>query len=261
MEEFLKKTILKAGDATMEFFGKAEILRSKSDVVAIVTEADLVSDKIITEAIKETYPNHGIVAEESGGYQENADFVWHVDPLDGTKNFESRVPLFGINIALVKDKDIVLAAIYLPATKELVMAEKNRGALLISGGKERKISCSNKKDWKGAYGIGPVRYSSQNAKLQESILLLSENTAWVSAIASPAVSAVWVADGRRDWYTSPGKNSWDFAAPILVAREAGCTVSNFSGKEWEPGDRGVVIANKFLYPDLIKVIQNAYLNK
>ncbi len=111
------------------------------------------------------------------------------------------------------------------------------------------------------YGIAQVRYTSQNTRLQESILLLSDNTAWVNAIASPAVTAVWMADGRRDWYTSAGKNSWDFAAPMLIAKEAGCVVSNFLGEEWKPGDRGIVITNKFLYPDLIKAVQSAYQDK
>lgn len=258
MREFLTKIILEAGDAVMGFFGKAEVLRSKDTIVAIVTEADLASDKIITEAIKSNYPSHGIVAEESGGHQENAEFVWHIDPLDGTKNFESGVHLFGINVALAKNKEIILAGIYLPATKELVLAEKDKGVSLFLDGKERKIFCSDKHDWKGAYGIGAIKYSSQNAKLQEAILALSENTAWVSAIASPAVSAVWVADGRRDWYTSAGKNSWDFAAPLLIAKEAGCSVSNFAGEEWKPGDRGIVMTNKFLYPELIKAVQSAY---
>ncbi len=258
MTKFLRKTILEAGEAIMEYYGKATVLHSKDAVVAIVTEADLASEKIITEAIKTTYPNHGIVAEESGNYQEESEFVWHIDPLDGTKNFESGVPLFGINIALARNKEIILSAISLPATGELVIAEKGKGTILFSGGKERKISCSQKQDWKGAYGIGAIRYSPQHAKLQEKILALSKNTAWVSAIASPAVSAVWMADGRRDWYTSAGKNSWDFAAPLLVAREAGCVVSNFAGAEWKPGDKGVVMTNKFLYPELIKAVQDAY---
>ena len=258
MKEFLTKIILEAGDTVMDFFGKATVLRSKDSIVAIVTEADIASDKIITEAIKSSYPNHGIVAEESGNYQKDAEFVWHIDPLDGTKNFESGVHLFGINIALAKNKEIVLAAIYLPVTKELVIAEKNKGVSLFLDGKERKIFCSNKENWKGAYGIGAIKYSPQNARLQWTLLALSENTAWVSAIASPAVSAVWIADGRRDWYTSAGKNSWDFAAPLLIAKEAGCLVSNFAGEEWKPGDRGIVMTNKFLYPELIKAVQGAY---
>lgn len=260
MKEFLIETILEAGNVVMEFFGKARVLHSKDKdtVVAIVTEADLSSDKIITSAIKRKYPNHGIVAEESGSYQEDAEFVWYIDPLDGTKNFESRVHLFGINVALAKNEEIVLAAIYLPATNELVIAEKDGGSLLTSNGQEKKNFCSQKKDWRGAYGIGAIRYSPQHAKLQEQILALSENTAWVSAIASPAVSTVWMADGRRDWYTSAGKNSWDFAAPLLIAKEAGCVVSNFAGEDWKLGDKGIVMTNKYLYPELIKAVRAAY---
>ncbi len=90
MEKFIKEIILKAGGVLMEHFGKVEVLKSKNDdTVAIVTEADLASDKTITDAIRKTYPDHGFVTEESGKYKEDAEFIWYIDPLDGTKNFES----------------------------------------------------------------------------------------------------------------------------------------------------------------------------
>ncbi|OGG66494.1 hypothetical protein A3I99_04330 [Candidatus Kaiserbacteria bacterium RIFCSPLOWO2_02_FULL_45_11b] len=260
MKEFLSKTIQEAGAIVMDYYGKANVLMSKERVVDIVTEADLASDKFIVEAIKRNYPEHGIVTEESGLYNTDAEFVWYVDPLDGTKNFESSVPLFGINIALIQSGDIVLAGIYLPATRELIIAEKGMGASLSLDGHERKITCSQKQDWTGAYGIGPIRYSKENSDLQQTLASLSNNTTWISAIASPAVSAVWVADGRRDWYTSPGSNSWDFAAPVLIAKEAGCIVSNFEGKNWSPGDRGVIVTNNYLYPELAQAVTTAYFS-
>lgn len=258
MKHFVQETILQAGKVVMEHYGQAKITGSKETIVAIVTEADTAADKLICDAIKTFYPEHGIVAEESGAYQEAAEYIWYIDPLDGTKNFASGVSLFGINMALAKQGEIILAAIYLPATNELVIAEKSKGAFITIGGKGRRLVCSEKANWEGAYGIGPIRYSPQNMKLQEQISRLSKETAWVNAIASPAVSAVWMADGRRDWYTSSGKNSWDFAAPWLVAREAGCVVTNFEGKEWVPGDKGIIITNKHLHPDLVDAVREAY---
>lgn len=229
-------------------------VKVKDSTNAIVTEADLMSQEIIVTAIKKAYPDHGIVSEESEAYQPNAEYIWYIDPLDGTKNFATRVPLFGINIALAYKGAITHAAIYLPVTKEFCYAEEGKGAYLNG----RKISCGVKEDWKGVYGIGPMRFTESYAKFHAQLEEVSEKTGWVNSIASPAVSAVWVADGRRDFYIGPGKNSWDYAAPWLIAKEAGCAVANFLGKEWKPGDRGLVMSNTRLYPTLIEMVKKSY---
>lgn len=258
MENFIKETILRAGESVMRFFGDSETISNKykKTIVDIVTKADVLSSKIIVNAIKKQYPEHGIVSEESEKYKINAEYIWYVDPLDGTKNFASRVPLFGINIAVAHKGKVLCAAIYLPSTKEFCFAEKGKGAFLNG----KKISCSKKENWEGSYGLGPIRFSQQYVKFQEGIEKASSKTSWTNSIASPAVCAVWIADGRREWYIGPSKNSWDYAAPSLIAKEAGCVVSNFNGEEWKPGDRGLIMTNKFLYPKLIEIIKQSYPN-
>ncbi len=260
MKDFLRETILQAGEGIMGYFGHATILHTKEKVVDIVTNADLASNKLICDAIKARYPDHGIITEEASAHQESADYVWYVDPLDGTKNFATHVPLFGINMALARRGELILAAIYLPATRELAIAEKGQGAFIGLDGAERRMLCSVKTNWEGAYGIGPIRFSPQGIKLGERISELSQGTAWCSAIASPAISGVWMADGRRDWYTTPGKNSWDFAAPCLIAKEAGCEVLNFAGTDWQLGDKGVIMTNTHLVSDLVAAVRTAYVS-
>lgn len=254
MEQFTTDTIMKAGDVIMQHFGNAEISHSKATENDIVTQADLASQKVISEAIKQYYPDHGIVSEESEGYQTDAEYVWYLDPLDGTKNFASGVPLFGVNLALAHKGEIVNASINLPAMKELLYTEKGKGTFLNS----KKVECSEKQDWKGTYGLGPIRYSEQYIKLMKAIDEVSEKTGWINSIASPAVCAAWVASGKRDWYIGPSKNSWDYAAPWLIAKEAGCEVSNFAGEEWKPGDKGIILTNKYLYPKLLEIIKASY---
>lgn len=254
MEKFIKETILKAGDAVMKHFGSTDVLYKKEKETDIVTEADLASHEIIVSAIKENYPDHGIVSEESEGYKIEAPYVWYLDPLDGTKNFASGVSLFGINLALTFNGEVVNAAIYLPAMKELVYAEKGKGTFLNN----KKVECSKKQDWNGVYGLGPVRYSNGWVNFLKLYNEVSKETGWSNAVASPAVCAVWISNGRRDWYIGPGKNSWDYAAPYLIAKEAGCSVSNFAGEEWKPGDRGLIVTNKYLYPRLLEIVKESY---
>lgn len=254
MQEFITETILKAGEEVMKYFGNSEILYSKERTVDIVTEADLASEKIIVDAIKKKYPEHGILSEESDTYNDNADYVWYIDPLDGTKNFATGVQLFGINMALSFKGKIICAAIYLPMLKELCCAEEGKGTFFNGN----KVFCSQKEDWKDSYGLGLVRYSTEYVRFLELYSEITEKTGWTNSVGSPAVSAVWVATGRRDWYVSSGKNGWDFAAPYLIAKEAGCKISNLAGDDWKPGDKGIVISNNHLHSELIGMVKIAY---
>ncbi len=254
MEQFIKETIKKAGVEVLKLFGSREIVGTKDTVVDIVTEADLLSQKIISEAIKNTYPKHGIISEEAEEYNKDAEYVWYIDPLDGTKNFASHVPLWGINVALAHNGKVINAAIYLPVTDELCYAEEGKGSYLNGS----EMHCSTKMTWDGVYGIGTIRPTPQLAAFSLKIAEVSKNTAWINAIASPAVSAVYMADGRRDFYISSGKNSWDFSAPWLICKEAGCVIKNFSGQDWNPGDKGIAISNSSLFPELFEIVKSSY---
>ena len=254
MEKFIHDTLLEAGEKILSYFGNAETLYAKQTVADIVTESDLASNKIICESIKKTYPDHGIISEEGDGYQMDSDNLWYIDPLDGTKNFESHTPLFGINIALAYKGEVIYAAIYLPLLKDFMYAEKDKGAYLNN----KKVICSQKQDWKGTYGLGPIRFKPEYENFHRGIEELSESTGWTNAIATSAVSGLWVSCGKRDWYIGPSANSWDYAATSLIAKEAGCMVSNFAGTEYKPGDKGLVVANKFLFPQLIELVKKSY---
>jgi myo-inositol-1(or 4)-monophosphatase len=254
MEAFIKEIIQKAGETIMPFFGTAEVIHTKEKVTDVVTKADLASQEVLVSAIKKNYPDHGIISEESKDYNTNAEYVWYIDPLDGTKNFASRVPMFGINVALAYKGGIKYAAIFSPPTNELCYAETGKGTYLNG----KKIECSSKQDWKGIYGVGQVGYGQKYAAFQEKLNQLSEG-AWTNSIGCPALSAIWVADGRRHWYIGPSRNSWDYAAPWLVAKEAGCVASNMEGTEWNPGDKGLVLTTKFFQPELLRIIKETLL--
>jgi myo-inositol-1(or 4)-monophosphatase len=206
------------------------------------------------EAIKAAYPDHGIVSEESEGYNLDAEYVWYIDPLDGTKNYASGTPLFGINIAVAQKGVLKHAAIYMPALNELCYAEDGKGAFI----NDVQIRCSEKKDWPGVYGCGPMKFTDNNMAFLKALSDLSGNTAWVNGIGCAVACGMWTAAGRRDFYLGSSSNSWDYAAPALVCKEAGCIVTNIKGEEWKPGDRGLVAANKHLHPKLLEIVQQIY---
>ncbi len=253
---FIENTIKEAGQEVMRHFGHAKVTNIKNGRQHdVVTEADLASEKIIKTAIKKEFPNHGIVSEESEDENVNAEHVWYIDPIDGTRNFETRVPLFEISIALAHRNKITHAGIYLPTTHEFFYAEGDKKTTLNN----IKITCSKKDSWDGTYGIGMVTAGKPvSIKFQQKLYEISKGTAWINGIASVVISSSWTADGRRDWYITPNDNSWDLAAGYLIMKNAGCVVTNLKGEDWVPGNKGLIATNKHLYPEFFKIAEEVF---
>lgn len=254
--DFLEKTLRDAGKTLLEYFGHEMTANIKGgDPHAIVTKADLASQESIVKAIKAKFPDHHILAEEAGMDavpEHMPEFMWVIDPLDGSKNFESRVPLFGINIAMVHEGVVEMSAIHLPSTDEVCIAERGHGAFLNG----RKIEASRQETFAASYGIGPVRPSGKKSTPFFKALQTAfpDGGPWMNGIGSPAVSTVYVADGRRDWYVSQGSKVWDYAAPSLILKEAGCTVTNERGEDWKIGDKALIASNPSLHPELLSLL-------
>lgn len=255
-EDFLEKTLRDAGKILLEHFGRETAVTIKGgDPHAVVTEADLASQESIVKAIKTKFPDHHVLAEEAGMDalpERMPESMWVVDPLDGSRNFESRVPLFGINIAMVREGVVELAAVHLPCTDEVCIAERDGGAFLNG----RKLRASRQDVFAASYGIGPVRPGGKKSTpfFQALQAAFPEGSPWMNGLGSPAVSTVYVADGRRDWYVSQGSKVWDYAAPSLILKEAGCTVTNERGGVWKIGDKALIASNPFLHQELLSLI-------
>ena len=254
--EFLEKVLRGAGRILLEHFGRETTVAIKGgDPHAVVTEADLASQESIVKAIKEKFPDHHVLAEEAGMDalpERMPESMWVVDPLDGSRNFESRVPLFGINVAFVHEGAVEAAAICLPSTDEICIAELGQGAFLNG----RKVKASRQEDFSASYGIGPVRPSGKKSTpfFQALQAAFPDGSPWMNGIGSPAVSTVYVADGRRDWYVSQGSKVWDYAAPSLILKEAGCVVTNERGEAWKIGDKALIASNSALHPRLLEIL-------
>ena len=156
MEQFIQNITKKAGDAVLSKFKLVGVSYTKKDDHDVVTEADLLSNEILSDAIKEKYPSHGIISEEMDDYNPDAEYKWIIDPLDGTLNFSRHVPNFGVMTALSRNSEVELACIYLPALKEFAFAKKGEGALL----NKKKIQCSNTEKWSKSVGLLPGSLSN-----------------------------------------------------------------------------------------------------
>lgn len=253
MEKFIKQISKEAGIAILKKFGKVNVKYTKHDATDIVTETDLKANNIIIKAIKKKFPLHAIISEETGEYQNGAEYCWIIDPLDGTRNFITRTPMFAVIIGLAHNGKMELATIYNPCTDELFYAKKNIGTFLNG----KRVHCSQQKTWQNSWGLTSVNMSKNNVTNLHKLLKYSEKEKfWMSAFGSSGVCFMYQADGRRDWRASQGGGLWDYAAGSLILSEAGCIVTNFKGEPWSLQDREILSANKYLHPKLLKIMNS-----
>ena len=217
-----------------------------------VTQVDMLSEQEIIHTIRKSYPNHAILAEESGFDAGQDEYVWIIDPLDGTTNFIHGFPHFAISIALSYRNQLEVGVVYDPLRQELFTAARGQGAQLDN----RKIRVSPCQKFNRALlGTGfPFKeetYLKPYLKLFETIF---PKTAGVRRAGAAALDLAYVASGRLDGYWEFGLNPWDMAAGILLVKEAGGLVGDIHGKEDVMKTGNVVVGNPKIYPILVDLI-------
>ncbi len=213
--------------------------------------ADLASNAFITESIKREFPNDGIISEETGESNVEAEYIWIIDPLDGTLNFAKGIPAYTVLIARARAGIVELAVIYDPIHDELCFAKKGEGAYLNG----TKIKCSVMKSLEDTVGC-----SSGNLRLKDLArlekMINASPTGKVSSTSFYGIgtNALYVATGRRDWYMVTGGALWDHAAPSLILEESGCKITTIEGKPWTFADKTMLAANPELHGFISGVI-------
>lgn len=247
-EEFLKSIIVKAGLVTLKMFGKTGVKYTKKHAADVVTEADLISNKMISSGIKKNFPDDGIISEEEPDYNINAEYVWIIDPLDGTFNYSRGVPLYGVMIGLKKGDEIVMSAIYHPYFNDIYFAKKGKGA--FRNGK--RIHCSMRKEFRHSFGCDSPVWEARRKPYTDALMKnIGKEIVWIATPGSMAISASYTAIGGRDWMTSWNGGIWDYAASSLLLQEAGCKITNIKGKPWTTDDTTMVAANPVLHKKII----------
>lgn len=218
-----------AGDIILrasENVGQLKInFKTKNDYV---TEVDRMAEQEIISVIRTSFPTHGFLAEESG-LQSGDDYVWIIDPLDGTTNFLHGFPVYAVSIALKYKNKLTLAVVYDPLRDELFTAEKGGGAMLNN----RKIRVTQPNSLKGALiGTGFPFKSKKNLDAYLGMFsALVGDTAGIRRAGAAALDLAYVASGRLDGFWEIGLQPWDMAAGVLLIQEAGGVLTDFSFKD------------------------------
>lgn len=220
----------------------------------IVTGADKASEKIILSAIKKNFPRDDILSEEVGFLNKiGRDYLWIIDPLDGTTNFSIKNPMFGISIALSFKGEIVLGVIYIPFLKELFFAQKGEGAFLNG----RRIFVSRQKNLKNSFLTFCYGSLSEKAikRAMVAYQLLKLKAYEMRQLGSSVAEFSWVASGRTDAIMTPGANLWDVASGTLLVREAGGRVSDFQDRPWRIKSKDVLASNGKFHDRVLKFLK------
>ena len=217
-----------------------------------VTQIDRAAEAAIIEVIRDHYPDHAILAEESGAAGEH-EYQWIIDPLDGTTNYVHGFPVFAVSIAVAQRGELQHGVVYDPMRQEIFAASRGSGALLDG----RRIRVSKRPSLQHALiGTGfPYRMNLKHIdRYLQMLRAVMLETAGVRRPGSAALDLCYVAAGRVDGFWELGLSKWDVAAGALIIREAGGRISDFRGTDGFLETGNIVAGNPKVYAALSKLL-------
>ncbi|MDQ6685921.1 MAG: inositol monophosphatase [Pseudomonadota bacterium] len=219
-----------------------------------VTDVDRACEAVIIDTLLAAYPGHGILAEESGSERgaRDSDYVWIIDPLDGTTNFIHGLPIYAVSIALAFRDQVQQAVVYDPARNDLFYASRGRGAFLND--KRLRVSKRNRLS-ESLIGTGfPYRADDDNDATLKAFRTVMESCVGLRRPGAAALDLCYVAAGWYDGFFEKGLSPWDVAAGSLLVSEAGGLVGNYTGEADFLHRREVIAGNPKVYGQLVRLL-------
>jgi myo-inositol-1(or 4)-monophosphatase len=220
-----------------------------------VTEVDQAAEQAVIETVLTAYPGHGILAEESGRLHgaKHSEYLWIIDPLDGTTNFIHGLPVYAVSIALAHRGKVEQAVVFDPTRNDLFVASKGRGAFL----NDRRLRVSKRTRLaESLIGTGfPFRKGDNFKRYVEMFEQVMEHCAGVRRPGAAALDLCYVAAGWYDGFFETGLSPWDVAAGSLIITEAGGLVGNFTGEADFLYQREAVAGNPKIYAQLVQMLK------
>tara|TARA_Y100001970_G_C14234653_1_gene860995 strand:+ start:717 stop:1532 length:816 start_codon:yes stop_codon:yes gene_type:complete len=250
---FAINTAKKAGQIQMSYFGNYGSLLSKSSNIDLVTKADLKSEEFIIKSIQDSFPSHSILSEEIGEIDSDSEYLWIIDPLDGTTNFAHNLPIFSVSIGLVKKgQGTICGTVYNPAADKLFYAIKNKGAFL----NDLPISVTSSNTLSESLLVTGFPYSHDKFyDLSFSIFKdFYDKTQGVRRLGAASLDLCFVAMGRFDGFYEFNLKSWDICAGSLIAQEAGATCSDWDNSSLPRSGKRVLCSNGKIHNEMIKIL-------
>lgn len=251
--QIAKKLAHDAGKLALQIQENGFEISTKSSWADMVTEADKACENLIIKTIKQNFPDHSILGEESGKTEGGSEYKWIIDPIDGTTNFAHGLPIFGISIAIIKDGNPIIGVVEIPALKETFWAQKGEGAFL----NEKPIHVSDTQEISKSLLATGFPYKREGARYEMAIKLFNEfykPCHGVRRLGAASIDLCFVAAGRFDGYWEYDLKPWDIAAGKIIIEEAGGQVTNMDGTTLDPKKEAILATNGHLHKEMLTQI-------
>jgi len=251
--KILKPIIIKAGGKARkdwQIFKRQDAkFKDKKELVTIV---DKNTEKYLSTSLHKAFPDYGILGEEFGSDNKKSDYLWIIDPIDGTTNFSFHNPLWCISVGLAHRNKIIFGMIYIPVLDELYYSAKGKGAYLNGKKLKMKNKSLTKKEIHAFCHGNSKRdlYLAMNYYRRQKLQSFD-----CRQLGSAAIELVYVAASRIDSIVIPGAKDWDIAAGALIAKEAGAKVTNFQKTSWKLGEKDIIACRPKMLNNILKIIK------
>jgi len=229
MKDLLITGLKFSGEKLLEYFNKPIEIKQKESQSSIVTEADIESEAIIIGLIQKRFPEHNIISEERGFINNRSEYTWIIDPLDGTSNFASGIPWFGILISVFKENTPVMGGAYLPVQDILYFAESGKGAFR-NGKPLPKLENKDLKDSLIAFCVDyteDIAFLNRGIEIFKYIVKGSRNIRSTNSL----IDFIYVAEGKFGGVLNLYTKVWDISGLGLIISEAGGLMKNIDGND------------------------------
>lgn len=254
--EFIKRIATEAaqeaGGVIRFFHGNLKDVRKKG-AIDLVTEADIASEKVIIDTIRGAFPDHGVLAEESGETKGDNRFQWIIDPLDGTTNFSHQLDFFAVSIAFALEGVPRVGVVFNPMSGECFEATAGQGATL--NGQPIRVSTRGQMEECLLVTGFPYNFKEMMPSLMARFGKCLSASQGVRRLGSAALDLCFVACGRFDGFWEQNLNSWDTAAGMLVLQEAGGEVTDFSGRPFRIEMEEILATNGQVHEQMMSLMQ------
>jgi myo-inositol-1(or 4)-monophosphatase len=249
-----RQAALQAGALLKSNFGNRELHIEKKVDQSLVTNIDKEAERIIVSQIKSKYPSHSIIGEESGRNGTDSDYIWIIDPLDGTHNFIRGINMFGVSIGVVHQNQFVAGVIYLPAFEELYAAEYGSGAYK----NDRKIKVSDLADLSECTIAFDSNIKKAPQKEVQMLQDLAAHTFNIRMFGTSVRQLTYLAEGVLDGIVEFDDHPWDYTAGACIVAEAGGMISNLRGGPLTYKDTGFFASNGRVHQEIQVIVQDRH---
>ena len=243
-----------AGELIRNAFGKTHSIEFKTNELNLVTETDKASEKLITDFIKKKYPTHGILAEEGSEKNKSAEYLWVIDPLDGTTNFAHGLPIFSVSIGLQKNGVTIAGVVYDVMRDVVYSAEKSSGS--FENRRRLKVSKNDNLGHSMLVTGFPYDVKQNPDKAYERFIAFLKEARAIRRLGSAAIDFCYIANGAFDGFWEVSLHPWDICAGKLIVEEAGGIVTDFDGNKIDIYSKRILATNSFVHQKMIDVMRS-----